>query len=70
MIIITYTNKHVERIREAADYHLMDGTYILKDDAGEEVGQAPSRQVLSIRKSNDEDGAGPSGPQFGGFGFA
>jgi hypothetical protein len=69
MVIISYINKSVERIREATDYELKDGTYILKDAAGTEVGQAPSRQVLSIRKSNDAD-AVPyivTGPKFGGF---
>jgi len=45
MVIISYINKSVERIREATDYELKDGTYILKDAAGKEVGQAPSRQV-------------------------
>jgi hypothetical protein len=55
VIKITYVNQAAEVVGEAAEYCLMDGWYILKDDAGKEVGRAQAKEVRSIRKVSEEE---------------
>jgi hypothetical protein len=66
MIKITYITKSTETIRDATEYSLQDGWYILTDDAGTEVGRAQAKEVRSIRKTTtDDDDDSSSVPMFG-----
>jgi len=64
MIKVNYVHESAERVRDAAKYTLQDGWYVLTDDSGDEKCRAQAKGVRSIRKTTNEDEAGPV------FGFA